>query len=165
MNQAWETVAENLRAEIAEYGRLLVLFEEQRNLIRRADPEGVLRVSNEIQAQVAVLDQCRHTRECEIEAFAKALGRPGSSTLRSLLPLIVPDARPLLEALIAEVNLLIHRVRRDGRQNHRLLACAVECHQEVLRRLRPEAFTKTYAPDGRVSVAALRPMPLTSTAG
>jgi len=28
MNNAWEPVAETLRAEIAEYGRLLKLFEE-----------------------------------------------------------------------------------------------------------------------------------------
>ena len=165
MNQTWQPVAETLRSEIAEYGRLLELFEEQRNLIRGADPEGVLRASNEIQVQVGVLDQCRSSRERQVEAFAASLGMPATATLRSLLPLIAPGARPLFEALIAEVNLLIHRVRRDGRQNHRLLACTVECHQEVLRRLRPEAFTKTYAPDGRVSVATLRPIPLTSTAG
>ncbi len=165
MNNAWEPVAETLRAEIAEYGRLLKLFEEQRNLIRGADPEGVLQASSAIQLQVGVLDQCRRNREREVGSFATALGRPATATLRSLLPLIAPDARPLFEALIGEVNLLIHRVRRDGRQNHRLLACTVECHQEVLRRLRPEAFTKTYAPDGRVSVATLRPIPLTSTAG
>ena len=165
MTNAWEPIAESLRAEISEYGRLLKLFEEQRTLIREADPEGVLRASNAIQVQVGVLDQCRHSREQAVESFATALGRPANATLRSLLPLIAQEARPLFEALIAEVNLLIHRVRRDGRQNHRLLACTVECHQEVLRRLRPEAFTKTYAPDGRVSVASVRPIPLTSTAG
>jgi len=165
MTITWETVADNLRTEIAEYGRLLCLFEEQRNLIRGADPEGVLEMSHAIQAQVELLDQCRCNRERVVAGFAAGLGKPESSTLRSLLPLIAPAARPLIEALIADVNLLVHRVRRDGRQNHRLLAFTVECHQEVLRRLRPDAFTKTYAHDGRVSVSALRPMPLRTTAG
>jgi hypothetical protein len=27
-------------------------------------------------------------------------------------------------------------------------------HQDLLRQLRPDAFTKTYAPDGRVSLAS-----------
>ena len=101
MNQAWEPVAETLRSEIAEYGRLLELFEEQRNLIRGADPEGVLRASNAIQVQVGVLDLCRCSRERAVEAFATALGRPAAATLRSLLPFIAPEAQPLFEALIA----------------------------------------------------------------
>jgi hypothetical protein len=125
----------------------------------------VLQTSHRIQSQVALLDQSRSHREHEVASLAASLGRPAGSTLRSLLPLISADARPLIEALIADVNLLVHRVRRDGRQNHRLLAFTVECHQEVLRRLRPDNFTKTYAPNGRVSVAALRPMPLSTTAG
>ncbi len=70
-----------------------------------------------------------------------------------------------MEALIAKVNLLIHRVRRGSRQNHRLLGSTVECHQEVLRRLRPDAFTETYAPNGRLSVGTPRRSPTIQTAG
>jgi len=74
--------------------------------------------------------------------------------LRALLPLLDADARPLLEALIDEVNLLLHRVRRTSRQNHTLLTRAVEIHQEVLQQLRPTSFLKTYSPAGTVSVSS-----------
>ena len=73
------------------------------------------------------------------------------------LPLIEADARPLLEALISEVNTLLHRVRRASRHNHTLLARAVEVHQETLQHLRPAAFTKTYSPAGRLAVSAAHP--------
>ena len=126
MNHAWEPVAEMLRAEIAEYGRLLTLFEEERNLIRGADPEEVVAARNAILAQYAVLDQYRLGRRREVESFATALGKPASSTLRSLLPLMVPEARPLFEALVAELNNLIHRVRLDGRKDPRSQGRAAE---------------------------------------
>jgi hypothetical protein len=38
-----------------------------------------------------------------------------------MLPLIENDARPLLEALISEVSLLVRRVRRAGGQRQALL--------------------------------------------
>ena len=42
-----------------------------------------------------------------------------------------------------------------GTTDHQgVLARAVEVHQETLQHLRPNAFTKTYSPAGRVSVAA-----------
>ncbi|MGD1032095.1 MAG: flagellar export chaperone FlgN [Opitutaceae bacterium] len=165
MNHAWEPVAETLRTEIAEYGRLIQLFEEQRNLIREADPEGVLGASDAIRGQLGVLEKCRRDREREVEAYAVALARPAPATLRSLLPLMAPEARPLFEALVAELNSLVHRVRKDGRRDRRLQACAVERHPEAARRPRPEAFAKTHAAEGRAAVAALRPASLTSAVG
>ena len=81
-------------------------------------------------------------------------GEPRTSTLRSLLPHVTPDARPLLQALIDEVNTLLHRVRRVSRHNHTLLSRAVEIHQDVLQQLRPSAFVKTYSPAGAVSLCA-----------
>ena len=55
---------------------------------------------------------------------------------------------------MTEINHLLHRVRRTTRHNHILLSRAVEVHQEVLQQLRPSAFTKTYSPVGRVSLAS-----------
>ncbi len=86
-------------------------------------------------------------------SFAAQLRQPRNSTLRALLPHIAPEARPLLEALIDEVNALLHRVRKVSRHNHTLLSRAVEIHQEVLQQLRPTAFVKTYSPAGAVSVS------------
>jgi flagellar biosynthesis/type III secretory pathway chaperone len=150
----WEFIAECLRAELADYGGLLGLFEEQQRRLFLREPDAVLRLAGEIEAQARALAECRTRRERAVSDFATHHSRPANSSLRSLLPLIEPDARPLLEALIHEVNALLHRLRRASRHNHSLLSRAVDVHQEVLQELRPNAFTKTYSPVGRVSVAA-----------
>ena len=165
MTAFWETIAECLRSEVEEYGALLNLFEEQQQSLFARDADAVLRLSSSIEQQVIVLQDCRRRREQNVAAFASTVSEPSNSTLRSLLRHIVPEARPLLEALIAEVNVLVHRVRRATRHNHALLARTVEAHQETLRQLRPDAFTKTYAPTGRVSLAAVRPTPALRATG
>jgi hypothetical protein len=156
MTNLWKNVAECLRAEVAEYGRLLHLMEEQRDLIFKRNHAAVLLANHSIQAQVDVLRDCRNRRVEMSAKLAAEHDRPPNSTLRSLVPLINPDAQPLMEALIGEVNRLIHRVRRAMKLNERLLACAVDCQQELLRRLWPSAFTKVYAADGRVTVSSPR---------
>jgi flagellar biosynthesis/type III secretory pathway chaperone len=157
MSKYWEFLAQCLRTELADYGGLLHLFEAQQRSLFGRDPESVLRFANEIEAQARLISESRTRREEAVAAFAQENNRPLNSTLRALLPLIEADARPLLEALIAEVNTLLHRVRRFSRNNHTLLARAVEVHQETLQHLRPHAFTKTYSPAGRLAVATSHP--------
>lgn len=152
MNNEWHRIAECLRTELAEYGGLLRLFEAQQRSLFERDPEAVLRRAHEIEAQARALGECRAHREEMVASFAVSLGCAPNSTLRSLLPKIEPVARPLLEALINEVNLLLHRVRRTSRHNHMLLSHALELHQETLLQLQPNAFTRTYSPAGRVSM-------------
>lgn len=150
----WEFIAECLRAELADYGGLLHLFEAQQRSLFDRDAANVLRLASEIEGHARALAESRSHREQVVAAFAEEHDRPASSSLRSLLPFVAPDARPLIEALINEVNALLHRVRRTSRHNHSLLTRAVEVHQETLSHLRPNSFTKTYSPGGRVSVAS-----------
>lgn len=157
MTIAWQYIAECLRAELVDYGELLRLFEEQQRSLFNREPEAVLHYANEIEAQAYRLGECRTKRETAVAEFADAHGQPRNASLRSLLPFIEPDARPLLEALINEVNALLHRVRRTSRHNHTLLSRTVELHQETLQLLRPNAFTKTYSPAGRLAVASAVP--------
>jgi flagellar biosynthesis/type III secretory pathway chaperone len=152
MNEPWTLIAESLRTEIAGFGGLLNLFEQQQQRLLARDTEAVLRLSGEIEAHTRTMQEQRQRRERLVADFALAHGQPAGATLRSLLPCIAAEARPLLEALITEVNLLIHRVRRLTRQNHLLLARTVESHQDLLRALRPDAFLHTYSPDGRKSL-------------
>lgn len=58
----------------------------------------------------------------------------------------------MMEAMIDEINRLVHRARRGARQNTLLLQRAIAMHQEALRSLRPDSFSKTYSPRGQVSV-------------
>jgi flagellar biosynthesis/type III secretory pathway chaperone len=161
----WQLIAESLRQELAEYGELLRLFEQQQESLFKRDPDSVLRIGGEIEDQAHILQDCRRRREQNVTAFATGLGLPGSSTLRSLLPHVEADARPLLEALINEINHLLHRVRRTSRHNHTLLTRTLELHQETLRQLRPDAFTKTYSPTGRVSMSTTAAAPALRAAG
>jgi flagellar biosynthesis/type III secretory pathway chaperone len=157
MTTAWQFIAECLRAELAEYGELLRLFESQQRSLFNREPDEVLRYAGEIEMQALRLSESRTQRETAVAGFAEAHGQPTTTSLRAMLPLIEPDARPLLEALISEVNALLHRVRRTSRHNHTLLTRAVEMHQETLQQLRPQSFTRTYSPGGRLSVATSLP--------
>ena len=115
-------------------------------------------------ADAALLVGLLTRRETAVAQFAIAHQQPSTSSLRALLPQIEQDARPLLEALISEVNTLLHRVRRTSRHNQTLLSRTVEMHQETLQQLRPQSFTKTYSSGGRVSVAStLAPSTLRAT--
>jgi flagellar biosynthesis/type III secretory pathway chaperone len=165
MNHLWENIADCLRAEISEYGALLHLFERQQQCLFSRQADAVLQLSADIETQVARLHECRHRREQASVEFARAHGHPVSATLRSMLPSAPAAARPLLEALISEVNRLIHRTRRITRHNHALLARAVETHHDFLRALRPDAFTTTYAPDGRASTRSARSSSTLQAAG
>lgn len=149
MNEPWTIIAESLRTEIAGFGGLLNLFEQQQQSLFARDTDGVLRLSGEIEEHTRLMQEHRQNREQIVAEFALSNSQPARATLRSLLPFIAAEARPLIEALIAEVNVLIHRVRRLTRQNHTLLARTVESHQELMRTLRPDAFVHTYSAAGR----------------
>jgi flagellar biosynthesis/type III secretory pathway chaperone len=150
----WELIAHSLRDELQEYGGLLCLFEEQQGALLRRDAMGVLTTVSSIEEQARAAAAKRLTREEIVREFAITQGRSPGSTLRSLLDCFPAEVRPMLEALIAEVNLLVHRARRGVRQNTMLLQKAIEVHQETLRTLRPESFNKTYSPRGQISVTA-----------
>jgi flagellar biosynthesis/type III secretory pathway chaperone len=154
MNDTWTIIADSLRTEIGGFGGLLNLFEQQQQSLFARDTDGVLRLSGEIEAHTRLMQEHRQRREQIVAEFALENGQPARATLRSLLPFIVAEARPLIEALIAEVNVLIHRVRRLTRQNHSLLARTVESHQELMRTLRPDAFLHTYSPSGRKTLTS-----------
>lgn len=165
MNEPWINITECLRRELAEYGCLLRLFEDQQNFLFGRDATNVLRLSSEIEQQVRFLHESRRTREEAVATFAVSHGEPVNATLRSLIPHFAADVRPLLEALIGEVNVLIHRVRRASRHNHTLLARTVDTHQQMLRTLQPDTYLQTYSPNGRAALTSNRSAPALQAAG
>jgi flagellar biosynthesis/type III secretory pathway chaperone len=153
----WESIATLLREELAHCGHLLALFEQQQQHLFDRNAHAVLQIGFEIEAQARVLGEARLRREQAVAAFAESLGLPTSSSLRSMLSEIEADARPLLGALINDVNTLLHRLRRTSRHNHSLLARAVEVHQETIQLLRPRSLTRTYSAAGQMAVAPTAP--------
>jgi len=154
MTSSWEIIVNHLRAELQGYGGLLALFEEQQNHLFRRNPDAVLALSQTIESQARATAEQRLRREMFVREVAELHACPADANMRELLPHFPREVQPLIEALIDEVNRLIHRVRRGARQNQQLLARAVDLHQETLRMVRPAAFVKTYSPRGRVSVAS-----------
>jgi len=157
MNSAWELIAHSLRDELQEYGGLIGLFEEQQGALFRRDASGVLASVSAIEEQARAAGSKRLVREQLVRDFALSIGYPEDAKLRTLLEHFPVEVRTMLEALIDEVNRLVHRARRGVRQNTLLLQRAIELHQETLRSLRPESITKTYSPRGHVSIATTAP--------
>ena len=156
MNISWEFITECLRNELQEYGALLALFEEQQANLLRRDADQVAALAFSIEEQARSTHLCREQREQCVREFAEAKGCAPDTSLRQLVPYFPPEVRPMLSALIDEINHLIHRIRRDARHNQMLLSRVVEAHEEALRTLMPERFdARTYSARGAVSAGAV----------
>jgi flagellar biosynthesis/type III secretory pathway chaperone len=140
-----------LRAELAAYGGLLGLFDRQQAALMKRDAEAVAEYSLAVERLALETARAREARELHVVALARAHGRPVTDSMRRLLDLFPADERPLLEALIDEINRLLQVVRRRARQNNAILARAVELRRELLASLRPDAVPRTYAPGGRTA--------------
>ena len=92
-----------LRQEMAGYGSLLALFDEQQGHLWRRDVDHVLHTAAIIDQQVIEAGQYREARETWLVAFARSHAQPGGSTLRQLLPfsplMSVRCSKPLLMRL------------------------------------------------------------------
>lgn len=153
MNTSFDSLITLLRGELAGYGGLLGLFDEQQGHLWRRDAGSVASAARAIEECVQSTATLRAEREAWVRAFAIAQGHPAGTTLRQLLPLLPADLQPLIEALINEINHLVHRIRRRARQNQELLTRTIELQREALAHLRPGSTARTYAPDGRLAAA------------
>ena len=151
MSTSWEFITECLRNELQEYGALLGLFEDQQANLLRRDADAVLALASSLEEQVRRAHAVREHREQAVRLFALSISERADSTLRQLIHHFPAEVHPLIRALMDEINHLIHRVRRGARHNQVLLARTVEAHEEALRMLIPDSFTKTYSPTGAVA--------------
>ncbi|HEY0945612.1 MAG TPA: flagellar protein FlgN [Opitutaceae bacterium] len=153
MNTSFDSLITLLRDEVAGYGGMLSLFNEQQGHLWRRDAGSVAAAAHAIEDCVQATAALRAEREAWTSAFATDRGCASGATLRQLLPLLPAELRPLIEALINEINHLVHRIRRRARQNQELLTRTIELQREALAHLRPGSAARTYAPDGRLAAA------------
>ncbi len=146
---SFHATIEALRAELTEYAALHTLFEQQQQNLLHRDVEAVLAHIAMIEEQTQRTHFARDFPEATVSTYAQAAGESTTKTLRQLIPIYPEETRPLLKALIDEINLLVHRLRRDARQNQTLLARTVQAHEEALRVLMPESFNQTYTATGQ----------------
>ncbi|MEZ5277745.1 MAG: flagellar protein FlgN [Opitutaceae bacterium] len=152
-NNDWEPLIEALRTELEEYGALFNHLTRQQEEIFARKVDTVLEINGDLDSQARVIAAARERRREVMDDLAKRDGLPAGTRLTRMLDRFPDYVRPLLEALVRDINLMINRTRRKARQNHILLARAVELTQETLRLLQPGSFTKTYARSGQVSVS------------
>lgn len=147
----WQPLVELLREELQEYGGLFNLLGRQQDQIIERKPDAILLLNDEIDAQTQLVGDLRSRREQFVARLHERAKATGTVTLRSILPYFTPDVQPLLEALMTDINHMLRRNRQKARQNHLLLARAMELTEQTLRVLQPENFTRTYQRTGKVA--------------
>ncbi len=155
----WEPLVDALRLELQEYGALFNLLGRQQDQIIDRKPDAILMLNDEIDAQTQVVAELRGRREQMVDELHARAGAAGTVTLRAILPCFAADVQPLLEALMTDINHMLRRNRQKARQNHLLLARAMELTEQMLRVLQPENFTRTYQRTGKVATPRATPPP------
>ena len=108
---------ESLREEMTQYGELLALMQEQQALILSQQPRELLVNSNEVNGQMVNIKTARQAREKAQVALATHLGAPQETTIRQITGYLPEEYRPLLAALVDEINALPQNVHIWLRQN------------------------------------------------
>lgn len=148
----WEPLVALLRLELQEYGGLFSLLSRQQDQIVDRRPDAILAINDEIEAQTQAIADLRTRREQMVTDLHAQSGAVGTVTLRSIIPHFPASVQPLLEALMNDINHMLRRNRQKARQNHLLLARAMELTEQTLRVLQPENFTRTYQRSGKVAL-------------
>lgn len=150
MTATLEQVIEALRNELQQYGEMLALLEAQQEAVAQRESGSVLTSIPAIEAQSSAIQEARCTRETHQRHLAWALGRPDSITFQELLPLLPDEYRPLVGALVQEINELLERVRQFAEQNHSQLRRSLELM---------DRFLVTFGVPGEAARLTLQPNP------
>jgi flagellar biosynthesis/type III secretory pathway chaperone len=151
-----EPLVTALREELQQYGEMLALLDRQQEQVKARSAEQIFQSISLIQAQAAAIQSARTHREKCRRAAAQDCHRPESAPFVDLIPLLPPDYRPLVGALVEENNQLLTRVRQRARQNHVLLRRSVELMRDLLRTLFPARQTSVYNGHGHKRAAVLQ---------
>jgi flagellar biosynthesis/type III secretory pathway chaperone len=155
MNNLISNLVESLREELKQYGEMLARLDQQQNTVVQRQTENLLLNVASINAQAEVIAAVRGEREQYQRNLARELDLPPDANFAAIIPLLPPDYRPLVEALVQENNELLVRVHQRTRQNHLLLSHAVELMQQLMNAIFPGGSPKTYDSNGRLPVNSL----------
>lgn len=153
----WDPLVDLLREEVQEYGGLYNLLDRQQSEIFNREPDLVMQTNADIESQMSAMNVLRERREEQVKMMAERCSCDDSLSLTNMLPRFPEFIRPMLKALIDEVNGMVSRTRRKARQNYLLLSRTMEITQEVLRMAKPDDFSKTYSRKGQVGMAGRMP--------
>jgi hypothetical protein len=128
-----------LRNELQQYGEMLALLESQQGAVcQRSGGDATAPISS-LNAHSAVIESARRTREVAQRQLAWAVGVSDDNAVWQLVSLLPKEYRPLLEALVQEVQELLKRVRECASQNREHLRHSLELMEQFIARLSPPA--------------------------
>ena len=153
----WDPLVELLREEVQEYGGLYNLLDRQQEEIFNREPDLVMQTNGDIEAHMSDMNELRERREATVREMASRFDCDEGLSLKKMLPRFPEFIRPMLQALIEEINAMVSRTRRKAKQNYLLLSRTMEITQEALRMAKPENFSKTYSRKGQVGMAGRMP--------
>jgi len=113
-----------------------------------------------VNGQMEKIAVARQAREQARLSLATQLGGTQETTFTEMTSQLPEEYRPLLEALVEEINALLQNVHKWLRQNHLLLKRSLDLMQDILQNVFPaKASPKTYGRQG--SVSPVNPPPST----
>ena len=157
MTMSIKQLIDALRDELQNYGEMLALLDRQQELLVARAASEVFQSISTIKAQGAAIQSARARREECRRMVACDCGQQGDCHFATLIPLLPPDYRPLLGALVEENNELLARVHKRARQNHLMLRRSVELMQELLNTLLPVRQTSVYDGNGSLPMSPSAP--------
>lgn len=153
----WDPLLDLLREEVQEYGGLHNLLDRQQSEIFNRESDLVMLTNDDVESHMGMMNALRERREEKVRSLAIQCDCDPELSLRNMLPHFPEFIRPLLEALIDEVNAMVTKTRRKARQNYLLLSRTMEITQEALRMTEPGNYTKTYSRKGYVGMSGTVP--------
>jgi len=148
----WDELADALRDELAEYGGLLSILDQQRDAITGRNADTMVELGDEIRRQTASARHFSCVREEVCARLAKAAGCSPDSTERDLLKLMPAEARSMFESLIDESAGVVKNAKKKSERNTVLLAHSSDLNEKLLMAMRPGSTIKTYNKRGGMRV-------------
>jgi flagellar biosynthesis/type III secretory pathway chaperone len=148
MMESLQHLISALREELQHYGEMLALLDRQQEFVVARTAEEVFQSIGPIQTQAWAIQNARAHREACRRLLAQDSQQTESAAFSILIPLLPPDYRPLVKALVEENNELLVRVRQRARQNHILLSRSLEFMQSFWNTLMPARETRLYNDHG-----------------
>ena len=148
----WDELADALRDELAEFGGLLSLLDEQRNAILQRRVEVLMEVNARVQEQAASAEHFRLVREEVAARFARGLGCGPEATVLDLVARFPVEVQGMFRALVDEDAGVADSARKKAQRNAQLLARAGDLNERLLVAMRPQSTTKTYNKRGSIYV-------------
>ena len=162
MNDELNNLIAALREELAQYGEVLALMQEQQELIINRAANDLLVNLNTVNEQMERVAHARDQREVYRRQLVNILGGSEETTFRQMTEALPAEVQPLLDALVQEINQVLQNIQKWLRQNHMLLQRSLDLMQVIMKNMFPSASAAagTYGRGGKVSPVNLPPSSL-----